>query len=57
MKVFISYSSVDEPLAKEIERVLEGAGVSAFRDKKDIDWGDDVLQRVAKGLTDCSAVS
>ncbi len=56
MKVFISYSSVDEPLAKEIELALETAGVSAFRDKKDIDWGDDILERVAKGLTDCSAV-
>jgi hypothetical protein len=56
MKVFISYSSVDEPLAKEIEGTLEAAGISAFRDKKDIDWGDDVLERVAKGLTDCSAV-
>jgi len=56
MKVFISYSSVDEPLAKEIEGTLEATGISAFRDKKDIDWGDDVLERVAKGLTDCSAV-
>lgn len=56
MKVFISYSSVDEPLAKEIQSTLEEVGVGSFLDKKDIAWGDDVLERVARGLTDSTAV-
>jgi hypothetical protein len=47
---------VDEPLAKEIQATLEQVGVGSFLDKKDIGWGDDVLERVAKGLTDSSAV-
>ena len=56
MKVFISYSSVDERLAKEIQSTLDQVGVDSFLDKKDIGWGDEVLERVAKGLTDSSAV-
>ena len=56
MKVFISYSSVDEPQAKAIQLMLNELGIDSFLDKKDIAWGDDVLVRVARGLTDCAAV-
>jgi len=56
VKVFISYSSVDESVAKEIQSTLEQVGIGSFLDRKDIDWGDDILERVARGLTDSSAV-
>jgi hypothetical protein len=56
MKVFISYSSVDEALAREIQSTLEQIGVAIFLDKKDIAWGDDILDQVATGLSNSSAV-
>jgi hypothetical protein len=56
LRVFISYSAVDEPLAREIQSTLENVGVGSFLDKKDIAWGDDVLERVARGLSDSAAV-
>ena len=43
-------------MAKELQSTLEGLRIAVFLDKKDIAWGDDVLERVARGLADSSAV-
>ena len=44
--VFLSYSSMDRDEAREIEKLLQEAGVSCFLDEKKInpgqDWGDEI---------------
>jgi hypothetical protein len=56
MKVFISYSSVDEKKAKQVMKTLSTLELECFLDRKDIDWGDDLLDRITEGLSECSTV-
>lgn len=44
--VFISHSSVDTWVARQIARHVEEAGASAFLDAADIDHGDDFEDRI-----------
>jgi len=53
-KVFLSYSTVDHKIAKQISRILSELEISHFFDKKDISWGQDVLKGVSEGLKSCS---
>jgi len=55
-KVFISYASVDEKRAKQLAKALSEINVEYFLDRKDIEWGDDVTERITRGLSDCSAL-
>ena len=55
-KVFISYSSVDDKRAKQLAKILDEINVEYFLDRKDINWGDDVTERITQGLADCSAL-
>jgi len=55
-KVFISYSSVDDKLAEELAKALDEINVGYFFDRKDVEWGDDVTDRITHGLAGCSAL-
>ena len=55
-KVFISYSSVDDKWAKQLAKALDEINIEYFFDRKDIEWGDDVTDRITEGLAQCSAL-
>lgn len=55
-KVFISYSSVDDKLAKQLAKTLDEINIEYFFDRKEIEWGDDVTDRITEGLAQCSAL-
>jgi hypothetical protein len=55
-RVFISYASEDEKLARRVERVLSDIGVETFLDRNDIDWGDEFTKRIDDALKWCSAL-
>ncbi|MBU1219432.1 toll/interleukin-1 receptor domain-containing protein [Myxococcota bacterium] len=55
-KVFISYSSIDSEIAKEIATVLDRCNVEYFLDRKDVVWGDDVIFHVKRGISECLSV-
>ena len=52
--VFISYSSVDEELAKAVADTLTELGIAYFFDRKSIEWGDDFTDKIGNGLSTCS---
>jgi hypothetical protein len=54
--VFISYSHVDEQIVRQIAAELKGLGLAVFLDRKDIQWGDDIQDRVSDGLSSCAAL-
>lgn len=45
-QVFISHSSIDTWVARQIARYLEECGASAFLDEADIEYGDDFEERI-----------
>lgn len=45
-QVFISHSSVDTWIARQIARHLEECGAKAFLDEADIEYGDDFEERI-----------
>lgn len=45
-QVFISHSSVDTWIARQIARHLEERGAKAFLDEADIEYGDDFEERI-----------
>ena len=53
-KVFISYSHADSDLADEICNELDRLGIPKFRDVKDIDWGEQIREKVKIGIQSCS---
>lgn len=53
-RVFISYSSVDDGVARSVADTLAGLGIDYFLDSKDIKWGDDISGEIKKSLADCS---
>jgi hypothetical protein len=55
MKVFISYSSKDESLAKEVATTLEKAGLSAWYDSE-IMPGQNWAEEIAKRLNESDAM-
>jgi TIR domain len=53
-KIFISYSSADSAVAKEIWTDLEGAGLKTWLDKREIRPGDSFLEKMNTGLGEAS---
>lgn len=45
-QVFISHSSRDTWVARQIARYIEACGASAFLDEADVDYGDDFEERI-----------
>jgi hypothetical protein len=56
MKVFISYSSKDEALASKLVEVLEGAGLDAWYQKREVLPGDNWAEKIASGLRESNAM-
>lgn len=54
--VFISYSHKDSKTANAIARLLDGLGISYFRDKKSIHLGTIIDDEVKVGLDNCAVV-
>lgn len=54
--VFISYSHIDATVADDICARLESAGVSYFRDIKNIDWGDGINEQVRDALLESQSI-
>lgn len=46
MRVFISYSHVDEKYVQEIIEFFKKNSISYFLDKKDIEWGDNIKNTI-----------
>jgi hypothetical protein len=55
-KAFISYSSIDDRWAKRIAGVLARLGVDHFLDRKDIRWGDKVVEAISESMRSSSDV-
>lgn len=53
MRVFISHSSRDKWIARQIASELEGRGIDAFLDEKDIATGDSIEKTVKTELAGC----
>jgi hypothetical protein len=53
MKVFISHSSTDKWVARQIARQIEELGVESFLDEKDIETGDSIDKAIQSNLADC----
>jgi hypothetical protein len=53
-RVFVSYSSVDEAIARQICSILSNEGIEHFFDRKDIHWGQEVTKGVSTGLQACT---
>lgn len=51
--VFISYSWKDSIIVDEFESNLQERGVNTFIDKKSIDYGEDILEKILVGLSEC----
>lgn len=55
-KVFISYSHVDSEIVDLISTTLADLQIEYFRDKKDIQWGNSINQKVQKAIEECFAI-
>lgn len=53
VKVFISHSSTDKWIARQISKQLEEKGIEPFLDEKDIETGDVIGQMIQKNLSEC----
>ncbi|UCH97703.1 MAG: toll/interleukin-1 receptor domain-containing protein [Candidatus Aminicenantes bacterium] len=49
-KVFISHSSKDTWVARQIAKYIENLGADAFLDEADIDYGDDFEKRILEAV-------
>ena len=56
MKVFISYSQVDEALASRVVASLEEGGLDAWFSKREIMPGDNWADKIAQGLRESDAM-
>ncbi|HBB95829.1 MAG TPA: toll/interleukin-1 receptor domain-containing protein [Blastocatellia bacterium] len=56
MKVFISYASKDEALARKLTASLEDAGLDAWYDKREILPGDNWAEKISQGLKESNAM-
>jgi len=50
MKVFLSYSHVDDEVAHSIESILDSKGIPYFRDEKNIEAGEEIKNEILTGL-------
>jgi len=51
-KIMISYSHKDEGDVQAIKDVIKDVGLSYFIDSKDIDYGENIVNKVRKGIQD-----
>jgi len=49
-KVFISHSSIDTWVARQLARYIEDLGASTFLDEADIEYGDDFEERILEAI-------
>jgi hypothetical protein len=56
MKVFLSYSHQDDPLASKLAQALESEGIRVWYGGRDILPGDNWAQKIAKALADSDAM-
>jgi hypothetical protein len=56
MKVFISHSSTDRWIARQICHQLEAMEIEAFLDEKDIETGDSINDSIQAHLADCDEI-
>jgi hypothetical protein len=56
MKVFLSHSHNDEPLAKKIASTLQQAGLEVWDDEKEIAPGENWAEKVAQALREAEAM-
>jgi hypothetical protein len=56
MKVFISHSSTDKWIARQISVHLEERGIDSFLDEKDIETGDSINDSIQTHLSDCDEI-
>lgn len=56
MKVFVSHSSADKWIARQIATELEQRDIEAFLDEKDIKTGDSIDDAVHANLAECDEV-
>ena len=55
-KIFISYSQNDKTTAELIEGVMRSYNLETFRDEKQINWGEVVLESINNNLLDSDAI-
>lgn len=53
-KVFLSYTTADQPLAKRIAEALMAQGIETWWDQWEIRSGDSLRQKIDQGLGDCT---
>lgn len=51
--MFISYSSQDAFIASTVQARVESAGASVWLDRKDLEGGDVILERIREGIDSC----
>jgi hypothetical protein len=56
MKVFISHSSTDKWVARQICQQLEACAIDVFLDEKDIETGDSINDSIQTHLADCDEI-
>lgn len=56
MKVFLSYSHINEKFVVELYRRLTRDGVSCFFDRESIAWGANWVTELEKGIDDCESI-
>jgi hypothetical protein len=54
IKVFISHSSLDTWVARQIATQVRALGAEAFLDEADVSSGDDFLERILNAEAECS---
>ena len=54
--VFMSYSHIDANMANELGSAIDDAGITYFRDVKEINWGDRIDTAVQTALEDSNAL-
>ena len=52
-RVFLSYSSKDGEFVRELYRRLKRDGVACFFDEESIEWGDNFVRSLEKGIDEC----
>jgi hypothetical protein len=55
-RVFISYSSVDREQVQGLAKALDEVPIPYFLDQKEIQWGDDINDKIGRGLAECFAL-
>jgi hypothetical protein len=56
MKVFISYSSKEEPLADRVVAAVQQASIETWYGKREIMPGDNWGEKIGQGLKECDAM-